>query len=103
MGLDIGPKTAEAYAKCLREARTVFWNGPMGVFEFDAFASGTRVVADAVGECPGWTVVGGGDSVRAVVESGFAEEIDHISTGGGASLEFIEGRILPGLAALAEE
>ena len=102
MGLDIGPKTAEAYAKCLREARTVFWNGPMGVFEFDAFASGTRVVADAVGECPGWTVVGGGDSVRAVVESGFAEEIDHISTGGGASLEFIEGRILPGLAALAE-
>ena len=72
----------------------------MGVFEFPAFARGTQVVADAVGECPGWTVVGGGDSVRAVVEGGFAEEIDHISTGGGASLEFMEGRELPGLRAL---
>ena len=103
MGLDIGPKTAEAYAGCLREARTVFWNGPMGVFEFDNFAHGTRVVADAIGECPGWSVVGGGDSVRAVVESGFAEEIDHISTGGGASLEFIEGQTLPGIAPLMME
>ena len=100
MGLDIGPKTAKAYADVLREARTVFWNGPMGVFEFNAFAQGTRQVADAIAECPGWTVVGGGDSVRAVVEGGFAEEIDHISTGGGASLEFMEGSELPGLAAL---
>ena len=100
MGLDIGPKTAAAYASVLQSARTVFWNGPMGVFEFPAFARGTQVVADAVGECPGWTVVGGGDSVRAVVEGGFAEEIDHISTGGGASLEFMEGRELPGLRAL---
>ena len=100
MGLDIGPKTATAYADVLRSARTIFWNGPMGVFEFPAFARGTQVVADAVGECPGWTVVGGGDSVRAVVEGGFAEEIDHISTGGGASLEFMEGRELPGLRAL---
>ena len=100
MGLDIGPKTAAAYADVIRKARTVFWNGPMGVFEFPRFARGTEVVADAVAECPGWTVVGGGDSVRAVTEGGFAEEIDHISTGGGASLEFIEGRELPGLSAL---
>ena len=75
----------------------------MGVFEFENFAHGTRVVADAIGECPGWSVVGGGDSVRAVVEGGFAEEIDHISTGGGASLEFIEGQTLPGLAPLMVE
>ena len=100
MGLDIGPKTSAAYADVIRKARTVFWNGPMGVFEFPRFARGTEVVADAVAECSGWTVVGGGDSVRAVTEGGFAEEIDHISTGGGASLEFIEGRELPGLSAL---
>ncbi len=100
MGLDIGPKTQAAYREVLVEARTIFWNGPMGVFEFDQFAAGTRAVADALGECAGWTVVGGGDSVRAVIEGGFEEEIDHISTGGGASLEFIEGRDLPGLAAL---
>ena len=100
MGLDIGPQTSTAYAEVLRTARTVFWNGPMGVFEFPAFARGTHVVADAIAECPGWTVVGGGDSVRAVVEGGFSEEIDHISTGGGASLEFMEGRELPGLTAL---
>ena len=100
MGLDIGPRTAEAYSAVLCDARTVFWNGPMGVFEFPQFAKGTRAIADSLGECAGWTVVGGGDSVRAVVEGGFAEEIDHISTGGGASLEFIEGRELPGLSAL---
>jgi len=100
MGLDIGPRTAEAYSSVLCDARTVFWNGPMGVFEFSQFAKGTRSIADSLGECAGWTVVGGGDSVRAVVEGGFEEEIDHISTGGGASLEFIEGRELPGLSAL---
>ena len=100
MGLDIGPKTSAAFGDVLRSARTVFWNGPMGVFEFPAFSRGTHVVADAIAECPGWTVVGGGDSVRAVTEGGFAEEIDHISTGGGASLEFMEGGVLPGLEAL---
>jgi len=100
MGLDIGPKTSAAYGDVLRSARTIFWNGPMGVFEFPAFARGTAVVADAIAECPGWTVVGGGDSVRAVKEGGFSEEIDHISTGGGASLEFMEGSALPGLEAL---
>jgi phosphoglycerate kinase len=100
MGLDIGPETQRRFAAKLATAKTVFWNGPMGVFEFDAFAAGTRAVADAVAESDAWSVVGGGDSVRAIHESGRAEEIDHISTGGGASLEFIEGKTLPGLAAL---
>ncbi len=100
MALDIGPKTAKLYAERLAGARTIFWNGPMGVFEFDAFATGTRAVADAVADSAGWSVVGGGDSVRAVSESGRADDIGHISTGGGASLEIIEGRALPGLTAL---
>lgn len=100
MGLDIGPKTAEIYANAVRGARTVFWNGPMGVFEFPAFANGTETVAKAVADCPGFTVVGGGDSVRAIHQSGQAAGVSHISTGGGASLEFMEGRSLPGLAAL---
>ncbi len=100
MGLDIGPNTARLFAQRLAAARTVFWNGPMGVFEFDAFAAGTRAVADAVADSTAWSVVGGGDSVRAVRESGRANDIAHISTGGGASLEFVEGRALPGLVAL---
>lgn len=100
MALDIGPATQQAYATTLAEAKTIFWNGPMGVFEFDAFATGTRAVARAVANARAFSVVGGGDSVRAVNESGEADKISHISTGGGASLEFVEGRLLPGLAAL---
>lgn len=100
MALDIGERTARQYSRALAAAKTVFWNGPMGVFEFDAFATGTRAVADAIADSGAWSVVGGGDSVRAVTESGRAGDIDHISTGGGASLEFLEGRELPGLTAL---
>jgi phosphoglycerate kinase len=98
--LDIGPETREAFAAAVREARTVFWNGPMGVFEWPRFAEGTFAVARAVAACDGFTVVGGGDSVRAVHEAGVADRISWISTGGGAALEFLEGKDLPGIAAI---
>jgi phosphoglycerate kinase len=101
MGLDIGPESAEAFAKAIRGCKTVFWNGPMGVFEFPAFANGTKVVAQALTEVSGISVVGGGDSAAAVRALGFADtDFGYISTGGGASLEYLEGKELPGLTAL---
>jgi len=101
MGLDIGPDSAESYAAALRECKTVFWNGPMGVFEFSNYQGGTRAVAQALTEIDGLTVVGGGDSAAAIRALGFAdEEFGYISTGGGASLEYLEGKELPGLVAL---
>jgi phosphoglycerate kinase len=100
LGLDIGPSTRERFAREIRRAKTVLWNGPMGVFEWPRFAEGTRAVAQAVADVEGYTVVGGGDSVRAIEELGVAEHISWVSTGGGAALELLEGKELPGVAAI---
>ena len=102
MGLDIGPETCELYRSAIMGAKTVFWNGPMGVFEFPAFAKGTEAVAEALSKTNAITIIGGGDSAAAVQQLGYADKMTHISTGGGAFLEFVEGKVLPAVAMLEE-
>ena len=103
MALDIGPKTVELYSKEIASAKTVVWNGPMGCFEMPKFANGTMSVCKAVADSKSVSIIGGGDSVSAVNQSGLADKMSHISTGGGASLEFLEGKTLPGVAVLADK
>ena len=102
-GFDIGPETRKLYADVIAKARTVVWNGPMGAFELPVFAEGTRAVARAVAESSAVSIIGGGDSASAIEQLGFADKVTHISTGGGASLEFLEGRELPGVACLLDK
>ena len=102
-GLDIGPETVKLYRDAVKDAGTVIWNGPMGVFEFEKFAVGTKAVAEALSKTSAITIIGGGDSAAAVQQLGYADKMTHISTGGGASLEFMEGRELPGVACLLDQ
>ena len=101
MGLDIGPKTQELFSQAVKAAKTVVWNGPMGVFENPVLAAGTKAVAKALAETDATTVIGGGDSAAAVMQLGYADKMTHISTGGGASLEYLEGKVLPGIDCIA--
>ena len=103
MALDIGPRTAMDYSSIIKEAKIIFWNGPMGVFEIEAFSAGTINIAKAVADAPALSIIGGGDSVSAVTKAGVNNKISHISTGGGASLEFIANETLPGLEVLKEK
>jgi phosphoglycerate kinase len=103
MCLDIGPETVKVFSAQIQEAKTIFWNGPMGVFEMEPFSHGTFAIARSVAQSSAFSIVGGGDSVAAVNQAGVAEKISHISSGGGASLEFLEGRKLPGIEALRRE
>ena len=103
MGLDIGEKTAALYAEAVKSAKTVVWNGPMGVFENPVLAKGTIAVAQALADTDATTIIGGGDSAAAVIQLGFADKMSHISTGGGASLEYLEGKVLPGIDVIADK
>jgi 3-phosphoglycerate kinase len=103
MGLDIGPKAASEYASVIRSSGTVVWNGPMGVFEFDSFAGGTKAVAQALAQSDCISIIGGGDSAAAIRKFGCENNVTHVCTGGGASLEFLEGKVLPGIACIADK